>query len=152
MQLVVGAMLVDDLDVPTRLLAAQRTAERDVPVAAGPDGRLPLWEFPGGKVEPGETPRAALARELAEELGVVVELGDELEPPDRPTWPINHRYELRIFLARLAPGSAPPDPQRAPDPSHQQVRWLGVEEIPDWPWLPTNRVPACLMADRMRWS
>src|SRR5688572_32259365 len=48
-------------DVRGRILLARRTAGRDLAGA---------WEFPGGKVEPGETPEAALARELEEELGI----------------------------------------------------------------------------------
>ncbi len=52
-----------------RILLARRTAGREL---AG------LWEFPGGKVEPGETPKAALRRELHEELGIVVEVGPAL--------------------------------------------------------------------------
>jgi len=56
-------------DARGRILLARRTAGRDL---AG------LWEFPGGKVEPGESPEAALVRELREELGIEAEVGDEL--------------------------------------------------------------------------
>ena len=53
-----------------RILIGQRKAT----------GRHPLkWEFPGGKVEPNETPRAALARELYEELGIRAQIGEELD-------------------------------------------------------------------------
>ena len=65
-QLVVGAVLVDDLRQPTRFLAAQR---------AYPAQLRGQWEFPGGKVEPGEVPQAALVRELREELDIVVKIG-----------------------------------------------------------------------------
>lgn len=61
--LVVAAAIVDG----NRVLVSQRPAGKSM---AG------LWEFPGGKLEPGETPEAALARELDEEIGIVVSPGD----------------------------------------------------------------------------
>jgi 8-oxo-dGTP diphosphatase len=77
--LVVGAAVVDDLITPTVLLAGRRT---EPPHLAGG------WELPGGKVDPGETPLQALHREIAEELGVEVEVGRELPGPDPelPGW------------------------------------------------------------------
>jgi len=60
---VVAGLVVDDAG---RVLVTQRRADQPLPLQ---------WEFPGGKIEAGESPQAALARELAEELGVVVEVG-----------------------------------------------------------------------------
>lgn len=61
---VVGALLEDDKGA---ILLAQRPADKPMPF---------LWEFPGGKMEVGETPEAALARELQEEIGITVSLKD----------------------------------------------------------------------------
>jgi 8-oxo-dGTP diphosphatase len=60
---VVAGLIVDDAG---RVLVTQRRADQALPLQ---------WEFPGGKLEPGESPTAALARELAEELGVRAEVG-----------------------------------------------------------------------------
>ena len=73
MILVVAAALVDDLTAPTKVLAARRRT----PVALA--GR---WEFPGGKVDAGESPLAALHRELAEELGITIVVDEELRSPE----------------------------------------------------------------------
>lgn len=112
--LVVAAALVDDLARPRRLLAARRT--RPAQVA----GR---WELPGGKVEPGETPVAALHREVREELGVQVALGAEVVGPLDGAWPITDRHVMRVWAAQLLGGE--PRPLEV----HDELRWL---PHPDW--------------------
>lgn len=123
--LVVGAAVVDDLAVPTTLLAARRT---EPPHLAGG------WELPGGKVDPGEDPVTALHRELAEELGIVVELGEELPGPDRnlPGWPMPPAHRMRVWLARIIDGV--PSPIEA----HDELRTLPSGEWMDVAWLPAD--------------
>jgi 8-oxo-dGTP diphosphatase len=122
--LVVGAAIVDDLDAPTTLLAARRT--EPAWLAGG-------WELPGGKVEPGEDPEAALHREIAEELGVEVELGDVVPGPDAyGTWPLPPAHRMHVWLARVAVGV----PRRTVD--HDELRWLGPGTWLDVEWLPAD--------------
>jgi 8-oxo-dGTP diphosphatase len=108
--LVVGAALVDDLDTPSRLLAARRT--EPARLAGG-------WELPGGKVEEGESPEHALHRELREELGVGVRLGGEVVPAGGGTWPLPPSARLRVWLAVVTEGT--PEPLE----DHDELRWLG---------------------------
>jgi len=131
MMLVVAAAIVDDLDRPSRVLAARRVAPRAL--AGG-------WEFPGGKVEPGEDPLSALHRELHEELQVRVRLGPELPPPDGPVWPLTDRLVMRLWFAEIIAG--PP----APTDSHDELRWLGADQLGDVRWLPADLA----IVDRLR--
>jgi len=114
-QVVVAAAIVRD----HRVLLAQR----DHPSESA--GR---WEFPGGKVERGETPRAALVREIAEELGTVVTVGDELARQELPDGAI-----LQLFLAVLAPASPEPTARE-----HRAVEWANRVEIYEREWAGTN--------------
>lgn len=71
------------MEFVTRVLVVAAVIERDGKILIGqrPRGRRHelQWEFPGGKVEPGEEPRAALARELREELAIEAVIGDEMD-------------------------------------------------------------------------
>jgi 8-oxo-dGTP diphosphatase len=122
-QLVVGGAIVDDFRAPTTLLAARRT---EPPRLAGG------WELPGGKVEPGEDPIQALHRELAEELGVRVELGEELLSPDGQGWVLPPSYRMRVWLARVISG------EPAPIEDHDAVRILPQGHWLDVGWLPAD--------------
>ncbi|GAA1971589.1 hypothetical protein GCM10009798_35630 [Nocardioides panacihumi] len=118
-QLVVGAAVLR----AGRVLAARRTRP---PATAGG------WEFPGGKVEAGESPDAAVVREIAEELGCTVEVTGWLTP----AVPVSDSLVLRVATARLVEGEPSPVEH---DPTHDVLRWLGVDELDDVAWLDTDR-------------
>ena len=134
-RLVVGAAIVDDLARPSRLLAARRVE---------PAYLRGGWEFPGGKVEPDETPVQAVHRELREELGIEVELGSPLPGPQPDlTWPLSERYAIRVFFARVVSG------QVRPLEDHDELRWLARDELFDVPWLPADLPIVTAVAARM---
>jgi 8-oxo-dGTP diphosphatase len=91
-KLVVAGMIVRD----GTILLTQRRADQPLPLR---------WELPGGKIESGESPVVALARELREELGVRVEVGRIWEV-------LHHRYPdyeviMLVYVCQLAPGQVP---------------------------------------------
>lgn len=123
---IVGAAIVDSLVAPTRLLVARRSAP---PALAG------LWEFPGGKVEAGETCEEGLEREILEELGVRVSLGNELVGPLDQGWPLNDSAAMRVWFAEVWDGR---DPEALED--HDELRWIALdgEEALELDWIPAD--------------
>ncbi len=87
------------------------------------------WEFPGGKVEPGETPQAALKREIMEELETEIEVGDLIETIeyDYPTFHLS----MDCFWAEIVKGDLVLR-------EHEAARWLTKEELESVDWLPAD--------------
>jgi 8-oxo-dGTP diphosphatase len=90
-----------------------------------------LWEFPGGKIEPGESAQQALVRELSEELGIDAEVGP-------PLTHIRHNYrhggavDLQFFTVRTFAGEIQ-------NQIYQQVRWVRLEDLPSYEFLAADR-------------
>ncbi len=82
------------------------------------------WEFPGGKIEPGETPQAALAREMCEELGFEVPLGKSLGRHQ-------HAYETFTVEIEVFVGRYQQQTFRLTD--HSAIRWMPIEDLERWP-------------------
>lgn len=87
------------------------------------------WEFPGGKVEPGETPQAALKREIMEELETEIEVGNLIETIeyDYPTFHLS----MDCFWAEIVKGDLVLR-------EHEAAKWLTKEQLESVDWLPAD--------------
>ncbi len=113
---VVAALIWDE----DRFMACQRPAHK---------ARGLLWEFVGGKVEPGESKEQALIRECREELDVTISVGDIF-------YQVVHEYpdltvHLTLFNAVIAEGV----PKKL---EHNDIRWIRVDEIPNYTFCPAD--------------
>ena len=113
---VVAALIWDD----NKFMICQRPAHKT---------RGLLWEFVGGKVEPGETKEQALMRECQEELAVTLSIDDVFMD-------VRHEYpdlavHLTLFNARIAQGI----PQKL---EHNDIKWITPKEIPDYHFCPAD--------------
>jgi 8-oxo-dGTP diphosphatase len=98
-----------------------------------------LWEFPGGKIDPGETAASALIRELREELGIEVAPGQSLP---EVVWPYE-TFTIRLipFLCRIVAGKPRPI-------EHHEIRWCPRGEWADLEWAPAD-VPILAGLERL---
>ena len=124
--LIVAVALIDAAGL--RVLAAQRSYPPDL---AG------QWEFPGGKVDAGEDERAAARRECAEELGVVVQVGNRVGPD--VTTAAGH--PLHLWGAQVASGAPAAH-------EHRALRWLSADELWDVPWIAAD-VPLVVAVEEL---
>jgi 8-oxo-dGTP diphosphatase len=116
---VVGAVIVRD----NLILCAKR----------GPAAKLAgMWEFPGGKIEVGETPQDALVREIAEELDCTISVGEYINTAE-------YEYDfgvvvLATYYCELTAGSPLPS-------EHEAIAWLPPHQLDSLDWAPAD-IPA----------
>ena len=131
-------------DGPVLLVVAIALVDPDgrVLLTRRPEGKpmAGLWEFPGGKLGPGETPEEALIRELREELGV-----DTEESCLAPFTFASHGYErfhllMPLYLCRVWSGR--PEPKEG-----QELAWVRPSQMTDYPMPPADRPLVAMLRD-----
>ena len=113
---VVAALILDDAH---RVLAVRCPAHKH---GGG-------WEFPGGKIEPGELARDAVAREISEELGVQISVGELLHTVEWE-YPAFH-LSMQCYVCRMRGGNLQLR-------EHTDARWLTADDLQNVDWLPAD--------------
>lgn len=130
---VVGAILLREGADGIEVFGARRSLDRHV---GG------LWEFPGGKVEPGETPQEALARELREELSIDATVGAHVETTRTEQRGVI--IELACYVATLNGA----EPSLGPD--HDAMAWIGLDALDQYEWTPGGAPVVDGLAGKLR--
>lgn len=113
---VVGAVIVDN----GKILCAQRGASKILPLK---------WEFPGGKIEKGETPQDALKREIKEEMHCEIEVGEQME---------HTVYEYHFGIVHLTTYICKLIDGKPKLTEHVAIQWLLPDELQTLDWAPAD--------------